>query len=84
MYHSLNLQKQFLIKFLTIKAKYYVIEPHYLEGTIPDWPGTSSRVHLLIERVILLFFSYNLPVTSRIMKSVIIKFTLSLFVKYRI
>jgi len=24
------------IKFLTIKAKYNVIEPHYMEGTTPD------------------------------------------------
>jgi hypothetical protein len=23
-------------KFLVIKAKYYVIEPHYMEGTTPD------------------------------------------------
>ena len=23
-------------KFLIIKAKYYVIEPHYMEGTTPD------------------------------------------------
>jgi hypothetical protein len=23
-------------KFLTIKAKYYVIEPYYMEGSTPD------------------------------------------------
>jgi hypothetical protein len=25
-------------KFLIIKAKYYVIEPYYMEGTTPDGP----------------------------------------------
>ncbi len=35
----LNLFKN---KFPKIKAKYYVIEPHYIEGTPPDWPVSFS------------------------------------------
>ena len=27
------IQKQFKNKFLTIKAKYYIIEPYYMEGS---------------------------------------------------
>ena len=30
------------IKFLTIKAKYHVVEPHYMEGTTPDGPVVFS------------------------------------------
>ena len=29
-------KKQFKNKFLTIKAKYYVVEPYYMEGSTPD------------------------------------------------
>jgi hypothetical protein len=29
---------QFRIKFLIIKAKYMLIEPHYMEGSTPDQP----------------------------------------------
>jgi hypothetical protein len=28
----------YLDKLLIIKAKYYVIEPYYMEGTTPDGP----------------------------------------------
>ena len=38
-----------IVKFLTIKAKYNVIEPYYMEGTTPDWlvvfSGSPKFIH---------------------------------------
>ena len=39
-------------KFLTIKAKYNVIEPHYMEGTTPDWPVVFSGPPAIVEHII--------------------------------
>ena len=37
------------IKFLTIKAKYHVVEPHYMEGTTPDGPVVfSGSLYLIV------------------------------------
>jgi hypothetical protein len=33
-----NMESKNFKLFLTIKAKYDVIEPHYMEGTTPDGP----------------------------------------------
>ena len=40
--------KNNLNNFLIIKAKYYVIEPYYMEGTTPDGPVVFSGSPCLI------------------------------------
>ena len=35
-------------KFLIINAKYYVIEPHYMEGTTPDGPVANMPLFISV------------------------------------
>jgi hypothetical protein len=46
----LNFQEE-LNKFLIIKAKYYVVEPYYMEGFTPDglvvFSGSSNFVKII-------------------------------------
>ena len=48
-YLTKTFKKQCKDKFLIIKAKYYVIEPHYMEGTTPDGPVVFSGSLYLME-----------------------------------
>jgi hypothetical protein len=49
------IQISFKNKFLIIKAIYYVIEPHYMEDSTPDWQVVFSGSSINREGKSLLF-----------------------------
>jgi hypothetical protein len=40
-----------IVKFLTIKAKYNVIEPYYMEGTTPDGPSYDIGPNIGVQHI---------------------------------
>ena len=46
LYHEIIIKNNLKL-FLIVKAKYYVIEPYYLEGTTPDLSCSFSKPHIL-------------------------------------